>query len=271
MKGIIFDIREFTVHDGPGSRITVFLKGCPLRCKWCHNPEGLRTERQLMYRDALCTHCGTCFRPCRHPECKPFGRCIHACPNGCLDIAGEEIAPQQLAQLLHRRGEMVKGMGGGITFSGGEPMFQPDFVLELAGYLPDFHKAVQTSGYADMKTYQKVVNAVDYVMQDIKLADPQNHMKYTGVSNQWVLKNIEWLKSSGKEFVFRIPLIPGITDTKTNLESIAKITEDFPTELLPYNSLAGAKYAMLGMEYPLSSEGNRCEDFTRFFKNARLI
>lgn len=166
---------------------------------------------------------------------------------------------------------MVKGMGGGITFSGGEPMFQPDFVLELAGYLPDFHKAVQTSGYADMKTYQKVVNAVDYVMQDIKLADPQNHMKYTGVSNQWVLKNIEWLKSSGKEFVFRIPLIPGITDTKTNLESIAKITEDFPTELLPYSSLAGAKYAMLGMEYPLSSEGNRCEDFTRFFKNARLI
>ena len=86
-----------------------------------------------------------------------------------------------------------------------------------------------------------------------------------------MLKNIEWLKSSGKEFVFRIPLIPGITDTKTNLESIAKITEDFPTELLPYNSLAGAKYAMLGMEYPLSSEGNRCEDFTRFFKNARLI
>ena len=111
MKGIIFDIREFTVHDGPGSRITVFLKGCPLRCKWCHNPEGLRTERQLMYRDALCTHCGTCFRPCRHPECKPFGRCIHACPNGCLDIAGEEIAPPAVGAAAASARRNGKGNG----------------------------------------------------------------------------------------------------------------------------------------------------------------
>ena len=150
-------------------------------------------------------------------------------------------------------------------------MLQADFVCELAGELRDFHKAIQTSGYAAPETYQKVIGCMDYVMQDIKLADCQAHIKYTGVSNERILKNIEWLKNSGKEFVFRVPLIPGITDTDENLEAISRITGPFRTELLPYNSLAGAKYPMLGMEYPLSAERNRCEDFTRFFQNTVLL
>ena len=150
-------------------------------------------------------------------------------------------------------------------------MLQADFVCELAQGLGDFHKAIQTSGYAEPETYRKVIGCVDYVMQDIKLADTQAHIRYTGVSNARILENIEWLKTSGKDFVFRVPLIPGITDTEENLIAISKIAGPFRTELLPYNSLAGAKYPMLGMEYPLSTERNRSEDFTKYFANAVLL
>ena len=162
-------------------------------------------------------------------------------------------------------------MGGGITISGGEPLLQPDFACELAENLAGTHKAIQTSGYADLKIYQKVVEHMDYVLQDIKLADEKAHIKYTGVSNEKILRNIEWLKTSGKPFVFRVPLIPGITDTESNLKAVSEIVGDCRVELMPYNPLAGAKYAMVDMEYTLSDEGNREEDFTKYFENAVMI
>ena len=214
MNGIIFDIKEFTVHDGPGSRITVFLKGCPLRCKWCHNPEGLSSARQLMYKENFCTHCGACNRPCKHEECKPFGRCIHACANGCLSIVGEEVSGDVLAQRLLKSADILHMMGGGITISGGEPLLQPTFVCELTEKLGSVHKAIQTSGYATPELYREVIGHFDYVLQDIKLVDREAHIRYTGVSNENILRNVEWLKTSGKPFVFRVPLIPGITDTE---------------------------------------------------------
>ena len=271
MNGIIFDIKEFTVHDGPGSRITVFLKGCPLRCKWCHNPEGLKVAKQLMYKSNFCTHCGACRKSCEHEECQQFGRCVHACPNGALGIAGEEVSAKSLAERLQKNADILKLMGGGITISGGEPLLQADFVCELADCLGDIHKAIQTSGYADLEVYKKVVESVDYVLQDIKLVDDREHLEYTGVSNQKILKNIEWLKRSGKPFVFRVPLIPGITETESNLKAISEIAGDCRVELMPYNPLAGAKYAMVDMEYTFSDESNRKEDFTRFFKNAVMM
>lgn len=269
MKGTIFDIKEFTVHDGPGSRITVFLKGCPLRCQWCHNPEGLRVEKQLMYRSNFCTHCGRCYVPCEHPECQSFKRCIHACVNGCLTVSGEELSSDVLAERLLENAQMLKLMGGGITISGGEPMLQSDFVCELTEKLGGaVHLAIQTSGYTKPETYQKVIKGFDYVMQDIKLADDELHKRFTGVSNEQILENIAWLKTSGKEFVFRVPLIPDITDTEENLRAISKLVGNFRTELMPYNEFAGAKYHMVGMEYAIADKKNRREDFTRFFKNA---
>ncbi|MBQ2923805.1 MAG: glycyl-radical enzyme activating protein [Tyzzerella sp.] len=271
MNGIIFDIKEFTVHDGPGSRITVFLKGCPLKCKWCHNPEGLKVAKQLMYKSNFCTHCGACRKPCEHEECQPFGRCIHVCPNGALSIVGEEVSAKALAVRLQKHADILRLMGGGITISGGEPMLQPDFVCELAENLENIHKAIQTSGYADLETYKKVVGRMDYVLQDIKLADEKEHIKYTGVSNEKILRNIEWLKTSGKPFVFRVPLIPGITDTEANLTAISEMVGDCRTELMPYNPLAGAKYAMVDMEYTLSDKENREEDFTKYFQNAVMM
>lgn len=271
MNGTIFDIKEFTVHDGPGSRITVFLKGCPLRCKWCHNPEGLITQRQLMYKSNFCTHCGKCYEPCSHEECRVFGRCLYACPNGCLSIAGQEYSADELAGKLLKNADILQMMGGGITISGGEPMLQAEFVCALAERMKNIHMALQTSGFAESETYRRVVGHFDYVMQDIKLADDKLHQKYTGVSNQKILDNIEWLKESGKAFVFRLPLIPGITDTEENLSAISEIVQDHRVELMPYNELAGAKYAMVGLEYSGPAGKNREADFLKYFQNAVIL
>lgn len=271
MKGTIFDIKEFTVHDGPGSRITVFMKGCPLRCQWCHNPEGLSTKKQILYKSTLCVQCGRCKVPCTHEECAGLERCIHACANGCLTIAGEEYSEEQLAEKLLKNAQILQMMGGGVTFSGGEPLLQADFVCAVAKRMENVHKALQTSGYANHEVYIKTVNHMDYVLQDIKLADPEEHKKYTGVDNGKVLENIAWLKNSGKPFVFRVPLIPGITDTEENLMAISAIVEHHPVELMPYNPFAGAKYAMVGMEYSIQNEKNRAEDFTKYFQNAVIL
>jgi pyruvate formate lyase activating enzyme len=161
-------------------------------------------------------------------------------------------------------------LGGGITVSGGEPLMQAEFVCELAEHLTGIHLAIQTSGYADPHIYQRVIGHFDYIMQDIKLADPTAHRHYTGVDNRRILDNIAWLKQSGKPFLLRVPLIPDITDTEENLHAIAAIAGDAPVELLRYNSLAGAKYETFGMTYPLSDRNNREEDYTRYFSNARM-
>ncbi len=271
MTGTIFDIKEFSIHDGPGSRITVFLKGCPLRCLWCHNPEGLSQKPQLMIKNNLCSHCGKCVSPCSHPECASFDRCVHSCPNGCISVAGEEISTDVLAERLLKNRDFFDMTNGGITISGGEPMLQYKFVLELAGKLKGIHLALQTSGYADHNIYKSVINKFDFVMQDIKLANDEEHIKYTGVSNKQILENIEYLKQSGKEFVLRVPLIPDITDTEENLCLISEIAGDFPVELLSYNPMAGAKYEMLGYNYTLNDNKKNTEvGYTRYFKNATL-
>lgn len=277
MNGIIFDIKEFSIHDGPGARVTVFLKGCPLRCLWCHNPEGLSAAVQLMHKKTVCTGCGLCLQGCDHEVCKGFDRCAYACPNGALSIAGERVSAVELAGRLAKNADFFSLTGGGITLSGGEPLMQSEFVIALVEELdrlcklevPDgtsgsesaesaengsdgrIHKALQTSGYADPEVYRRVVDKFDYIMQDIKLVDEEQHIKYTGVSNQKILQNIAYLKTSGKEFLFRVPMIPGITDTEENLAAIVKLTEGYPVEYLKYNDLAGAKYEMLGMKYRL--------------------
>ena len=254
MNGIIFDIKEFSIHDGPGARVTVFLKGCPLRCLWCHNPEGLSATVQLMHKRNVCTGCGLCLQGCDHEVCKGFERCAYACPNGALSIAGERVSAAELAGRLVKNADFFALTGGGITVSGGEPLMQSEFVIALAEELDKFgsiHKALQTSGYADPEVYRRVIDKFDYIMQDVKLVDEEEHIKYTGVSNKKILQNIEYLKTGGKEFLFRVPMIPGITDTEENLEAIAKVTEGYPVEYLKYNDLAGAKYEMLGMKYRL--------------------
>ena len=251
MTGTIFDIKEMSVHDGPGIRTTVFLKGCPLRCKWCHNPEGFVSEPQLMYKESRCMHCGICEKVCNHEDCKPFGRCLHICPENCLEIVGRLVTAKELAEELKRPAEVLGSSFGGFTFSGGEPLMQSKFLFEVAEQLNDYHLCIETSGYADSNTFKAVTEKFDFIIMDIKLANDEMHKYYTGVGNKQILKNFMILKNSNKPYLIRTPLIPEITDTKENLDEISKIIGDSKWERLAYNEIAGAKYKMLGMEYPL--------------------
>ena len=251
MNGIIFDIKEMAVHDGPGIRTTVFFKGCPLRCKWCHNPEGLSVTPQLMYKSTCCTNCQKCKEKCNHPECQPFGRCLHICPNNCLSIAGKSISPKDLATELISNAEVLGDSFGGFTFSGGEPLAQSAFLLELMEELKDYHLCIETSGFCESDTFKKVIDKLDFVIMDIKIADNDKHKEFTGVENELILNNFNILKNSNKPFIIRTPLIEGITDTSENLVAIQNIIGDAAWEKLPENNAAGAKYKMLNMDFPL--------------------
>lgn len=253
MTGRIFDIKEMAVHDGPGSRLTVFLKGCPLRCLWCHNPEGQSAEKQLMIKHSLCTGCGLCRKGCTHPECEGLERCVHACPNDLISLCGTDMTSDELIKKITPCLEMTKEMGGGITFSGGEPLLQADFVAQTAEKLRGYHRALETCGYAERETFKKVLAEIDFVLFDIKLASSSLHEKYTGVPNERIIENYHLLRESGVPYIIRTPLIPGITDTDENLEGIRKIIGSDSWEKLAYNEFAGAKYPMLGRKYPLDN------------------
>lgn len=270
MIGTVFDIKEMTVHDGPGSRVTVFMKGCPLHCIWCHNPEGLSAAPELMIKHAGCLKCGLCQKGCNHPECAPFGRCLHSCPKGLVTRVGTEYTPEQLAGKLSGYKDFLASVGGGITFSGGEPLMQADFVAATAKLIPDMHKALQTSGFADEQDFLKVLSVMDYCLFDIKLADSKQHKKYTGVDNKKILNNYKALVLSGLPHVVRVPLIPGITDTPENLTAISEIVGEDRVEVMRYNSLAGAKYSMVGREFTLPDLKSNEVDLS-VFKNAVML
>lgn len=270
MIGTVFDIKEMTVHDGPGSRVTVFLKGCPLRCIWCHNPEGLEMCPEIMDKPSACLKCGLCRKGCNHPECQPFGRCLHACPKGLVTLAGQQMTPEALAEKLNSYKTFLNSVGGGVTFSGGEPLLQADFVCETAKLLPDIHKALQTSGYGDNEAFKKVLSLMDYCLFDIKLADPAEHKKYTGVDNEKIIKNYKTLVDSKVPHVVRVPLIPGITDTAENLRGISEIVGEDRVEILRYNKLAGAKYSMVGKTFLLPDLESNEVDLS-VFKNAVML
>ena len=252
MKGIIFDIKEMAIHDGPGLRTTVFFKGCPLRCSWCHNPEGLSSKIQLKHKKNLCRGCGRCLIPCNHPDCKAFGKCIHICPENALVTTGQVVDSKELSKELIKNAEILGSNFGGFTFSGGEPLAQIDFLSELKGYLSPYHLAIETSGFAQKDSFIKAISGLDLVIMDIKIADPLLHKKYTGVSNELILENFAYLKKENIPHIIRTPLIKGITDTDENLSSIKDLVGDSPWEKLPENTLAKAKYDMLGIPYLLS-------------------
>ena len=247
-KGTVFDIKEMAVHDGPGIRTTVFLKGCPLKCIWCHNPEGLTSEPQLMYKDARCIKCDACKTDCSHSECKPFGRCIHMCPCNCLSVTGKTYTVAEIIEKLTEYKETMGDTFGGVTFSGGEPLMQHEFLKECIRILKadGVSVAVETSGFASRQVFESIISELDYVIMDLKLYASDEHKKYTGVDNSQKLENALILKSSKIPHVFRTPLIPGITDTAHNLENIEKFACGSEWEKLKYNDMADLKYKMLG-------------------------
>lgn len=249
--GRIFDIKEFSVHDGPGAGMTVFLKGCPLRCVWCHNPEGQRFETELMHKASLCTGCGACATPTDSASYSAFGRAVEVCPQGALSVCGRDVTAEELLDRILPLAPILRMLGGGVTFSGGEPLMQWEFVCQAADLLHRHGLPVylETCGYADEDAFWQTVKRMDHVMMDLKLMDDGAHRQYTGVSNLQILRNARRLMGSDISFVFRTPMIPGITDTEENRESIRDFVGEYAWECLPYNALAGAKYAMLGREY----------------------
>lgn len=253
---MIFDIKEFAVFDGPGIRTTVFLKGCPLRCQWCHNPEGLSFHRELMVSKNGCLHCGKCEKSCiygGYKNCRLCGKCVEACPLRLRKICGTEYTSGELVKRIRKDEAFLQKNNGGVTFSGGEAFAQPSFLKEVLLQLPDVHKAVETSGYCSADWFRELTDLLDLVIMDIKLADDELHKIYTGVSNRQILENLDYLKQGKKPFIIRIPLIPGVNDTDDNLSRTAELLADARglerVELLPYHTTAGAKYVMVGREY----------------------
>ena len=262
--GVIFDIKEGAIHDGPGLRQTVFMKGCPLRCSWCHNPEGLSPLPQLVISPNGCTRCGKCMAVCprasgitdsTRPEgCDACGICVKACPQRIRRVSGERISASALSQQLMKNAGYYAATSGGVTFSGGEPLMQADFVLETLSLLaPGTHKAVETSGHGSGAAFLGFMDKFDLVMLDLKSMDDAVHRQYTGVSNQLIIENARALCKGSTPFIIRIPVIPGVNDGGGHFSKVAELVSGAPAllhvELLPYHQTAGAKYAMMGQAY----------------------
>lgn len=222
-QGLIFDIKEFAVHDGPGIRTTVFLKGCPLKCSWCHNPEGISPIPQILHN--------------------PAGD----------RIAGQLYSSTELAGLLNQQAPVLSENEGGVTFSGGEPLSQAEFVADTIDQLHGLHVLLDTSGYGSPQAFEKVAKRVDLIFFDIKSINAQTFRQYCGGDLDVVLANLDQLRDLTVPVVIRIPLIPGVTDDPANLAGIAQYITNLPgllrVDLLPYNQLAGAKYLSAGRVY----------------------
>jgi pyruvate formate lyase activating enzyme len=221
--GTVFDIKEFAVHDGPGIRTTVFLKGCALRCSWCHNPEGLSPEPQVLH--------------------SPAGE----------RLVGTRYTSSALAELLNRQAGLLSENGGGVTFSGGEPLFQSEFMVETIDQLDGLHVLLDTSGYASQANFRRVVSRVNMLYLDIKSLDATTFKDYCSGDVDILLKNLLQLRSLDVQVIIRVPLIPDVNDKRQHMAEIAKTICEIPglirVDLLPYHNLAGAKYPLLGLEY----------------------
>lgn len=281
-QGLVFSIEEFSVFDGPGIRTSVFLKGCPLRCEWCHNPEGQSFENTILRSPNGCVMCCACVANAIEQNGKwVFSKAsIDACPRNLLRYCAEEYTPHRLCQKLEKNLPLLNASGGGVTFSGGEPTANPAFLLECLSLLEGkTNRAVQTCGFCSPEVFEKVLANCDYMLFDIKLINDTLHKKYTGVSNAVILENFRALAKSGKDFVIRVPLIPSVNDTEENIRETAKLLRDNNiryVELLPYNRMAGAKYKLAGMEYAPSfdetlSVNLRTELFAEYGIEAKKI
>jgi len=254
--GCVFDIKRYAIHDGPGIRTTVFLKGCPLRCLWCHNPESWRTAREPGLRRARCVRCGRCVEVCpenavsitdgEFPETDPekctlCGECIETCPANAREIIGSEMTAADVFAEVERDRVFYEESGGGVTFSGGEPLAQPEFLLAALGLCRDsrIHTAVDTTCYVQPNILDAVAERADLFLCDIKHMDSELHERFTGAPNMLILDNIRRLAEAEKQIIIRIPIIPGYNEGSQNIEATGGFAASLPglirIDILPYN------------------------------------
>ncbi len=271
-QGIIFDLRRYSIHDGPGIRTTVFFKGCPLHCAWCHNPESISFQPELILRSNRCILCDDCLEACRNgavtrqgdrividrKKCQASGDCVAACAAEALEIAGREMSVEEVMEAIERDRVFYDQSGGGATFSGGEPLAQRRFLRDLLTECRarGLHAAVDTSGLAPWRELDELRPLVDLFLYDLKMMDSQRHRRFTGVPNERILDNLRRLIELGQAVLVRIPVVPGVNDDEDNLAQTGAFLSSLPVrppvELLPYHSSAASKYAGLGREAPLA-------------------
>jgi len=287
--GMVFNIQRYCIHDGPGIRTTVFINGCPLKCFWCQNPEGQSIKPQIFLNKDRCTGCGRCVLACpqraielydrksktRRDLCNGCGKCAEVCPNDARSLIGRWISAEEVFNIVKKDYIFYEKSGGGVTLSGGDPIAQPDFSIAILRLCKNnhIHTAIETSGHAQWKTLKKILEHVDLVLYDFKHMNPEKHKKYTGASNDLILKNAKRICSELRIPMWaRIPIIPGYNDSHDNIEATAKFIAECLGEsvkqvnLLPYHRLGETKYERLEREYPFSIETPSEEHMTNIKK-----
>ncbi len=255
MDGIIFDIKKYAIHDGPGIRTTIFFKGCPLSCPWCHNPEGIKQQPEIMLSPERCIHCDQCLHACGNgalqshndiitldtAQCDLCGACLDVCYSRAIEQVGRHITVEQAVEEIRRDRVFYEESGGGVTLSGGEPLMQPQFAKSLLKECKNrgIHTVLDTCGYADPEILQEVGEFVNLFLFDVKIMDDEKHKHYTGVSNGQIFHNLRTLSERGKSIHVRIPIIPGITDDEGNIHMLgtflALLQHIDRISLLPYH------------------------------------
>ena len=263
-KAVAFNIMRYSIHDGPGIRTTVFFKGCPLSCKWCHNPESLDQKPQQIFYPQKCIKCGNCNRTGGEPSLanarSAGGSGHYECPTGARETIGYEITLPELMKEIKKDNLFYEQSGGGVTFSGGEPFFQAQFLLAALTQCKKeyINTAIDTSGYCNTEIMLKAAETADYFLYDIKFVDSKKHAQYCGVPNDLILKNLEHLAKAKTKILLRIPVIPTVNDDMREMTDIFKFVEGFTNietvHLLPYHNIHSDKYKRLGKQYELCHE-----------------
>lgn len=273
-NGTIFRIKRFSVHDGPGIRTSVFLKGCPLRCAWCHSPEGIGPDISIWFNQNVCIRCGRCVKACPegalslitgsdsnieidYLKCKLTGDCVKVCPTNAMQFTGMVASPEEVFSEIEKDVVFYQSSCGGVTLTGGEPLYQPGFAFEILDLCKkkQINTAIETSLFAEKEIIERISTVTDLVITDLKIFDPVMHKHYTGESNEIIKENFAYLAESGKSIIVRVPMVRDITDTIENRMAIQDYVDSFrkgiPVEFIEYNPLAVNNYNRLGIPFTL--------------------